>query len=331
VNRRLSPDIWESPLIMTRFRLSSRILTGAKVAAAACLAAGFSYSLGTHEAQAATFGALSGTLTIRAGDNPQQTTPAIVGTKSLGDFDLNSTPGGIFVATASLTIAQVGGSRLQFSAVATSSSNQTAGPGNPPNATAFVNFSQAFTTVAPQWIELTVRVDDADPEVSALVTLNRTGQPTAVFTQGATSGAAITQRGLFPADTFTAQGFISTTAIAQGGHSGVVDGSILIASLADFNNDGVVTGADLPTIKSNFGSTTGLFANGDLDANGRTDGSDFLLWQRQLGTHALATASAAAVPEPATGVAAALSALVAAAYCRIRRSAARRASPSPAR
>jgi hypothetical protein len=315
---------------MTRF-WSDRTVTGAKLAVAVFLASGVSWLLGTHVAQAATFGALSGTLTIRAGDNPQQTTSAILGSTSLTDFDFNTMSGGLYNATASLTIAQTGGSMLQFSAVATSSSTQPALSGNPPNATAFVNFSQAFTTAVPQWIELTVRVEDADPEVSALVTLNRTGQPAAVFTQGHTAGATITQRGLFPAGTFTAQGFISTTAIAAGAHSGVIDGSVLIASLADFNNDGVVTGADLPTIRSNFGSTTGLFANGDLDANGRTDGGDFLLWQRQLGTLTLSTPAATAVPEPATGIAAALGVLVASTYCRMRRSAARRASPSPAK
>jgi hypothetical protein len=315
---------------MTRFRWSSRSLAGAKLAAAACLASGFSYSLGIREAQAATFGALSGTLTIRAGDDPQQTTPAILGTASLADNALNTMSGGFYQASTSLTITQVGGSKLQFSGVAASVSNQTASPGSP-NATAFVNFSQPFTTVAPQWIELTVKVNDADPEVSALVTLNRTGQPTPVFTQGATAGATITQRGLFPADTFTAQGFVSTTATAAGAHSGVVDGSILIASLADFNNDGVVSSADLPTIKSNFGSTTGLFASGDLDANGRTDGSDLLLWQRQLGTHTLTAPATIAVPEPASGVAGAFGLLGASTYCRMRRSAARRASPSPAR
>jgi hypothetical protein len=300
------------------------------LAAAAFLAGGWACLPGIQQARAATFGALSGTLTIRAGDDPQQTAPAILGTASLADNDLNTMSGGFYQASTSLTITQTGSSKLQFSGVAASISNQTATPGNP-NALAFFNFSQAFTTVTPQWIEMTAKVIDADPEVSAVVTLNRNGQPAAVFTQGATGGATITQRGLLPADTYTAQGFVSTTATAAGAHSGVIDGSILIASLADFNNDGVVSSADLPTIRSNFGSTTGLFANGDLDANGRTDGGDLLLWQRQLGTHTLAAAAATAIPEPATGGAAVLGVLALSNYYRMRRSAARRASPSPAR
>jgi hypothetical protein len=315
---------------MMNSRWWARRLPSVTLAAAAVLAGGWACLPGIQQARAATFGALSGTLTIRAGDDPQQTTPAILGSTSLGDSDFNGTTGGIYTASAGLTISRIGGSTLLFSGIAAASTNEDAMPPNP-NAIAFVNFSQAFTTATPQWIEFTTKVKDTGAEVSAVITLNRTGEAMPLFTQSDTAEATITQRGLFAPGTFSAQGFISATANFTGAHSGVIDGSILIASLADFNNDGVVSSADLPTIRSNFGSTTGLFANGDLDANGRTDGSDLLLWQRQLGTHTLAAPAATAIPEPATGGAAVLGVLALSNYYRMRRSAARRASPSPAR
>ena len=54
----------------------------------------------------------------------------------------------------------------------------------------------------------------------------------------------------------------------------------------DFNNDGVVNYADLTVWKSAF-------------AAGTMTGADYLLWQRNFGATS-ATASAAAVPEPAS-------------------------------
>lgn len=63
----------------------------------------------------------------------------------------------------------------------------------------------------------------------------------------------------------------------------------------DFNNDGVVNAADLAVWKTNF-------------ANGSMTGADFLLWQRNLGATSVAT-SAAAVPEPAAGLLAAVAGL----------------------
>jgi hypothetical protein len=61
---------------------------------------------------------------------------------------------------------------------------------------------------------------------------------------------------------------------------------------ADFNHSGVVDAVDLATWKAAFKSTAG----GDADADGDSDGADFLIWQRQ---HHAANASAAtaAVPE----------------------------------
>lgn len=48
---------------------------------------------------------------------------------------------------------------------------------------------------------------------------------------------------------------------------------------ADFNNDGVVNGADLTVWKDAFG----MGAGADADGDGDSDGADFLVWQRSQG------------------------------------------------
>ena len=62
--------------------------------------------------------------------------------------------------------------------------------------------------------------------------------------------------------------------------------------IGDFNDDGVVDGADLVQWGSDFAADAGSDADGDSDS----DGTDFLIWQRQLGAGAAANV---AVPEPA--------------------------------
>jgi T5SS/PEP-CTERM-associated repeat protein len=64
---------------------------------------------------------------------------------------------------------------------------------------------------------------------------------------------------------------------------------------ADFNNDGRVDGADLTEWRGDFGQNAVSDADGDMDS----DGNDFLIWQRQVGSGVPASASVAAVPEPA--------------------------------
>ena len=73
----------------------------------------------------------------------------------------------------------------------------------------------------------------------------------------------------------------------------------------DFNNDGVVNNADLTVWKSGF-------------AGGTMTGADYLLWQRNFGATS-ATASVAAVPEPASACIAVM-ALFAVSRCRRRAS-----------
>lgn len=63
-------------------------------------------------------------------------------------------------------------------------------------------------------------------------------------------------------------------------------------SPADFNEDGFVDATDLATWKAGFGVNDTGDANGDLV----TDGSDFLVWQREF----TGSSAASAIPEPAT-------------------------------
>lgn len=67
----------------------------------------------------------------------------------------------------------------------------------------------------------------------------------------------------------------------------------------DFNGDQSVNGDDLATWKTNFGNNSGsaTVAMGDADANGKIEGADYLIWQRNF-TPAPITSIASAVPEP---------------------------------
>jgi hypothetical protein len=57
-----------------------------------------------------------------------------------------------------------------------------------------------------------------------------------------------------------------------------------------------VDGVDLATWKTGFGATdSASHIQGDADGNRDVDGTDFLIWQRQLGS-----ATTTALPEPAT-------------------------------
>ncbi len=66
--------------------------------------------------------------------------------------------------------------------------------------------------------------------------------------------------------------------------------------IADFNDDGSVSSADLTIWKNAFG----VSAAGDTDGDGDTDGQDFLNWQRNYGGEppALNSSTASAIPEP---------------------------------
>lgn len=66
---------------------------------------------------------------------------------------------------------------------------------------------------------------------------------------------------------------------------------------ADFNGDGSVDDVDLRTLRSNFGTLSATHSQGDVDGDGDVDGSDFLTWQRQVGSSVVERAIAQ-IPEP---------------------------------
>jgi hypothetical protein len=276
----------------------------------------------------ATFGPIVGSLNVRAGSKPPNSTPAIIGSIALTDFEL---PGA--VVSASLQTGITSGHLVNFAATASSSTNAP-DPLGFPRATASATFLQPFTTTAPQWIQLTASVLKVfgDPETSAAVGLGPTGQPV-TFLIGPTGGADVSRAALFAPGNYTVSGFANTQASVPPAHAASLSGFLLIASLADFNGSTAVDAADLATWRTGFGSTSGLFISGNLDVDGDTDGADFLLWQRQLGTHALNSAVGQAVPEPwsATLIALALAVIQSSFAWRTWRSAAIRAATSPAR
>jgi hypothetical protein len=282
-------------------------------------------ALAATAAGAADFGPLFGNVSVKAGANAEKTKTAIVGTVTESDNEL---VGSIDIVTARLTAERFGGSKLTFSGLATSVTNAPAPPGQF-NATAQVSFAQSFTTAAPQWLVFSARTDIPPSDAAVLVTLNVTRAGQSVFSAGHTSGSTFVH-GLQPAGVYNVQGNIFSSASAAGTHTGLLDASVLIAALADFNGNTMIDGGDLGTWRTGFGSLTGTFASGNLDGDADTDGADFLLWQNQLGTQALVGANNA-TPEPAAAALAAIGALAAFAHCRTRRCAARRPSASPAR
>jgi hypothetical protein len=77
----------------------------------------------------------------------------------------------------------------------------------------------------------------------------------------------------------------------------------MLPSLADFDGNGEVNGADLIRWQSNFGTNAGADrAMGDADRDGDVDGRDFLLWQKFAGFGGQSLTASLAVPEPGSHV-----------------------------
>jgi hypothetical protein len=68
---------------------------------------------------------------------------------------------------------------------------------------------------------------------------------------------------------------------------------------ADFNNNGIVGGADFLIWQRSFPIGSGaLQSQGDADGNGTVDAADLALWESGFGAPPLSVVATAAVPEP---------------------------------
>jgi hypothetical protein len=80
-----------------------------------------------------------------------------------------------------------------------------------------------------------------------------------------------------------------------------------ISGSGDFNGDGQVNGSDFLIWQRNLGLASGATLNqGDADGNGAVNAADLAIWKSTFGA---SVAAAGAIPEPASGFLAALAAL----------------------
>ena len=265
---------------------------GGSSAAAAMLLLLATWTWTEQPLAAATFAPISGSLSVRADNHVAQTTPAVLAAASLTD---NALP--VAFASSSLQTSLTGGRLFAFSGSASSLTN-VAAPVGQPKATSGILFEQSFTTAGPQWIEVAANVlsPPGNADVAAAVSFGRSGQASQVSV-GHSNGKVVTHAGAYAAGTYVLAGQISTAANLPGSHAGAVSGSLRIVAIADFNGSNSVNAADLAVIKANFGASSATFATGDVDGDGRTDGADLLLYQRQFGV-TLPLPPIQAVPEP---------------------------------
>lgn len=80
----------------------------------------------------------------------------------------------------------------------------------------------------------------------------------------------------------------------QGGEQ-LIEGTVSYTTPADFNSDGAATANDLPIWRDAYGQ--GL-PTGDANYDGRTDGADFLIWQRQVSNFMSSIVAVVKIPEP---------------------------------
>jgi hypothetical protein len=91
---------------------------------------------------------------------------------------------------------------------------------------------------------------------------------------------------------------LSDAAIAALGAASATGIPVPVVNDADFDNNGVVDGADFLRWQRGFG-TSGTNAQGDADGNGVINAADLVIWKASYGG-APAAAAVGAVPEPAS-------------------------------
>jgi hypothetical protein len=98
---------------------------------------------------------------------------------------------------------------------------------------------------------------------------------------------------------FNDRGELAFLATIVGGSSRIAVSDVVVPSTADFNGDSLVNGSDFLIWQRNLGMTTGAQkSNGDADADGDVDAADLALWKGGFGATPATAASVATVPEP---------------------------------
>ena len=98
---------------------------------------------------------------------------------------------------------------------------------------------------------------------------------------------------------FNDRGELAFMATLVGGSSRIAVSDVVVQSTADFNGDFLVNGSDFLIWQRNLGMTVGAQkSNGDADADGDVDAADLAIWKGGFGATAATTASVATVPEP---------------------------------
>ena len=93
----------------------------------------------------------------------------------------------------------------------------------------------------------------------------------------------------------------------------LVDGTLSVIFVGDYNGDGVVDGADYAVWRNTLGDTVTPFSGADGDGDGDITTLDFDVWRAAFGQSIAATASTlSAAPEPTTALLAVVLALAAA-------------------
>ena len=81
----------------------------------------------------------------------------------------------------------------------------------------------------------------------------------------------------------------------------IVSGTTIVGLAGDYNDDGVVDGADFLAWQRQLGTSVAAYSGADGNGDGVVDAADFVIWRERFGNSVPAAATAsAAVPEPSS-------------------------------